>query len=118
MKKMMMMIIYILICNTENNQIYKLYLNGTNELFAGIYGYKNGENEYESNFKRPNKIILTNEYNIFLIVDTKNNLIRRLNKTSHKISVFSGNGLYGYKNGKWNESSYRHPIDIVIDSFF
>lgn len=87
----------------------------TVSLFSGnltLYGSNNGA-AGTAKFYNPTSLVLYNDD--FYIADTKNNVIRKMNKTTGVVSTFAGiMGSSGSTDGSVSTAKFNQPMGLVV----
>ena len=105
----------LLISDSENHRIRSLDI-GTLEVShvagSGIYGLRN-DDVSAAEFRRPSDVI---EYQsgVYLVTDTENNVIRKIQNGN--VHTWVGSGRYGHVDGNGNATEFKHPTGLVRDS--
>ena len=105
---------YLLVADAENHRIRKIDLD-TNETSHvagnGLFGYLDGDVNI-AEFRRPNDVI---EYTpgVYLVADTENNVIRKIQNGI--VSTFIGSGKFGYLDGHASNAQFKHPTGLIKD---
>lgn len=111
----------VLIADARSHLIRKL--TGSDiTTFAGItiskdaYGYPIGGlldgKTNTSVFQQPKGLAADSKGNIY-VADAENHAIRKID-TSGNVTTFAGNGVFGSKDGKGKEASFKSPQDVAV----
>ncbi|MBI2046895.1 hypothetical protein HYT26_01895, partial [Candidatus Pacearchaeota archaeon] len=109
---------YLYVSDYTNNRIRRIDLRtNTTSLIAGngTAGYAEG-NVTNSMINGPYGLAISPDDLYLYFSDWNNHLIRMVDLTTNITSFISGNRTAGYKEGANNQSSFRNPDQLSIDS--
>jgi sugar lactone lactonase YvrE len=101
----------------SGNSIRFLSPGGRLGTFSGataIAGYTNGDRG-TARFNAPGSIIVDPSGD-FLIADTSNHVVRKINRLTGEVSTFAGSGVKGFRNGTVAEALLNSPQGLTCDS--
>lgn len=107
----------LLVADTFNNKLKTVNrTNGNVSTFAGSgsLGLKDGRLS-EAQFYNPADIIVTRAGNIF-VADTSNHSIRVIARGSDSISILTGSGEPGFKDGPMLDALFSSPVSVAEKS--
>jgi sugar lactone lactonase YvrE len=100
----------------DSHCVKKITIDGLISTIAGdcsSSGYQDG-NFLEAKFNSPSDLLFESNGDL-LIIDSKNNKIRKLDFSNMIVSTFAGNGS-GYLDGPINQALFNSPQNIAINS--
>ncbi len=108
------------IADRGSNSIRKIDKNGMVTTIAGngVPAYSDGIGK-ASHFNNPISVVLDNTALNLFIADSGNNIIRKINLTTTRVTTFAGSKdrIPGYRDGKGSDAMFSWPTGLAIDVF-
>ena len=107
----------LFIADTGNSAIRLFsFTSGNVSTFAGngIRGYQNGP-ALQAQFAAPYAVKLDSSNGNLFVVDTGNNVIRLIEKSSGNVSTIAGNGFASFNNGPISSALFNNPNGVAFD---